>query len=69
MPSITLTFTAAQATRIQAWLNTTDYPPTTAGYKQAVVDWTKDMIKETEAAAAKDAALATVLPPVDLIVT
>lgn len=69
MPSITLTFTAEQATHIQAWLSTTDYPPTVAGYKQAVVDWTKDMVREAEDAAAKDAALATVQPAIDLIVT
>lgn len=69
MPTISLTFDVSQAQRIQAWLATTDYPATAAGYKQAVVDWTKTMIRETEDAKARDDALATIQPSVDLVVT
>jgi len=69
MPSITLTFTAAQATRIKAWLATTPYPATEAGYKQAVTDWTKSMVKEVEDAKARQDALAAVQPAVDLVMT
>lgn len=69
MPSVTLTFDAAQAARIQAWLATTGYPATAAGYKQALVDWTKSMVKEVENAKARENALATVSPSTDLVVT
>ena len=69
MPSITLTLTAAQATRVAAALAATPYPTTTAGYKALLVDYTRNFVAEYERAVAVAAATAAVTPPADLTAT
>lgn len=68
MPSITLTFTPAQAARIQAALGTTPYPQDAAGYKRLLVDYTRTFVQEYEKAAADKTALAAVALPADITV-
>jgi len=69
MPRIILNVDEDNVGRIRAWLATTPYPATEAGYKQAVTDWTDSQVKEAENDKARKDALATVQPAVDLVVT
>ena len=69
MPTITLTITPAQATRIAAMLAKTDYPATLVGYKALLVDYTRSLVGEYERAQAERAALATVVPAAPLDVS
>ncbi|GEM_PF-4704011 len=62
MPTITLTFTAAEAQRLQAALAPTPYPQTAAGLKELLADYLKDMVTDYERAKATKTALATVAP-------
>lgn len=69
MPSITLTFTMADALRIQAALASTPYPPTMAGLKALLADYIRSWAMELEKDKARRDALATVMAPVDLTIT
>ena len=60
MPTITLTFSSAEATRLQAALAPTDYPQTAAGLKAMLTDYLKQFVSGYEEAKAQKAALDTV---------
>lgn len=67
MPSITINFTNAEAARIaDAFSNSFSVPPTAAGYKTAVINWTKIVVKTYEKRLAVDAAVAAIPDPSDI---
>ena len=63
MPSITLTFSTDNATRLQAALAPTSYPQTAAGLKTLLMDYLKTFVREYERASAEKTALASVSVP------
>ena len=69
MPNITLTIDAVQAARVRDALADTDYPTNLVGYKQFLIDHTKNLVQDFERAQAQRAALATVTDPADVQIT
>lgn len=69
MPTITLTATDVQVSRIIVALGTTDYTPNAAGIKQLLVDYLKDLVQQYEKNRAEQVALAAIASPTPLTLT
>ena len=69
MPTLVLTFSAADATRLQSALADTPYPKPAAVLKALLVDYLQSRVREFEGAAAKRAALSTLTEPTALTVS
>lgn len=69
MPSITLTFSASQAQRLQDALSASDYPTTLAGAKSLITDWLRNYVRDYERIKAQKDALDAVSEPADVVIT
>lgn len=63
MPNVTLTIPDDQVARIRAALAKTDYPATLAGYKQLLIDTTRNLVVDYETAQARETALTGIAAP------